>query len=66
MSLMDGNVNSQSRHGSSASPIISTTSSNSHFDGATKSSDSHSDTMASCEDIVQSVQQKMNTDTEKY
>ena len=58
MSLMEGNVNSQNRHGSSSSSsssIISTTSSN-----------SHSDTSATCEDLVQSVQQKMNTNTGKH
>ena len=49
---MDGNVNNQSRHGSSALSIISTTSSDSHSDSATKSCASQSDTIASCEDLV--------------
>ena len=49
---MDGNVNNQSRHGSSASSIISTTGSDSHSDSATTSCDSHSNTIASCDDLV--------------
>ena len=52
MSLVDGNVNNGSRHGSSASSILSTTSSDSHSDSAITSYASQSDTIASCEDLV--------------
>ena len=38
----------------------------SHSDSATTSCASQSDTIASCEDLVWSVQQKMNTDTGKH
>ena len=62
---MDGNVKNQSRHGSSASSMISTTSSVSPSDSATSCAP-ESDTIASYEDLVQALQQKVNTDTGKH
>ena len=46
------NVNTQNRHGSSSSSSIST-----------PSNDSVSETSATCEDLVQSVEEWLNTDT---
>ena len=65
MSSVDGNVNNQSRHGSSASSIISTTSSVSPSDSATSCAP-ESDTIACYEDLVWALQQKVNTDTGKH
>ena len=62
---MDGNVKSQSRHGLSASSIISTTSSVSPSDGGTSCAP-ESDTVASYEDLVRALQQKVNTDKGKH